>query len=32
MKKTVIIVVTGLLLCAAAFTVFGQKQVLSPKQ
>ncbi len=32
MKKTVIIVVTGLLLCAAAFTVIGQKQVLSPKQ
>lgn len=30
MKKTVIIVV-GLLLCAAAVTVIGQKKVLSPK-
>ena len=31
MKKTVIIVL-GLLMCAAAVTVIGQKKVLSPKQ
>lgn len=31
MKKTVILVV-GLLLCAAAVTVIGQKKVLSPKE
>ena len=31
MKKTAIFVM-GLLLCAAAVTVIGQKKVLSPKQ